>query len=43
MLVTVSIGVTLARVSEPLDEVIADADRAMYEAKQSGRDRVVVI
>lgn len=41
--VTVSIGVTLARAGAPLDEVIAHADRAMYDAKQSGRDRVVAI
>lgn len=41
--VTVSIGVVLARAGQPIDEVIADADRAMYEAKQSGRDRVVAL
>jgi diguanylate cyclase (GGDEF)-like protein/PAS domain S-box-containing protein len=41
--VTVSIGVVLARSGQPIDEVIADADRAMYEAKQSGRDRVVAL
>ena len=41
--VTVSIGVVLARAGQPIDEVIADADRAMYQAKQSGRDRVVAL
>jgi diguanylate cyclase (GGDEF)-like protein len=41
--VTVSIGVVLARAGVPIDEVIADADRAMYQAKQSGRDRVVAL
>jgi diguanylate cyclase (GGDEF)-like protein len=39
--VTVSIGVAMARGGEPVDHLIADADRAMYQAKQSGRDRVV--
>jgi diguanylate cyclase (GGDEF)-like protein/PAS domain S-box-containing protein len=41
--VTVSIGVAFASSGEPVDEVIADADRAMYRAKQTGRDRVVAI
>ena len=41
--VTVSIGVVLARTGALIDEVIADADRAMYQAKQSGRDRVVAL
>jgi len=41
--VTVSIGVALARTGEPVDELIAGADRAMYEAKESGRDRVVAL
>ena len=41
--VTVSIGVAFACAGEPVDEVIADADRAMYRAKQTGRDRVVAI
>jgi diguanylate cyclase (GGDEF)-like protein/PAS domain S-box-containing protein len=40
---TVSIGVVLARAGEDIDALIADADRAMYRAKQSGRDRVVAI
>lgn len=38
---TLSIGVTLLRAGESVDDVVARADRAMYEAKQSGRDRVV--
>jgi diguanylate cyclase (GGDEF)-like protein/PAS domain S-box-containing protein len=41
--VTVSIGVAFASAGEPVDDVIADADRAMYRAKQTGRDRVVVL
>lgn len=40
---SVSIGVVLARTGEDIDVLIADADRAMYQAKQSGRDRVVAI
>jgi PleD family two-component response regulator len=39
----VSIGVAFASPGEPVDDVIADADRAMYRAKQTGRDRVVVL
>ena len=41
--VTVSIGVVLARAGEPVDALIANADRAMYQAKESGRDRVVAL
>jgi diguanylate cyclase (GGDEF)-like protein len=41
--VTVSIGVVLASAGAPIDEVIADADRAMYKAKETGRDRVVAL
>jgi diguanylate cyclase (GGDEF)-like protein/PAS domain S-box-containing protein len=40
---TVSVGVAVARAGEPIDEVIADADRAMYRAKEAGRDRVVAL
>lgn len=38
---TLSIGVTLIQPGEAIDAVVARADQAMYEAKQSGRDRVV--
>ena len=38
---TLSIGATLARIDESTDHLIARADRAMYEAKNAGRDRVV--
>lgn len=38
---TVSIGVTLGFPGEDVDTVIARADRAMYDAKRSGRNRVV--
>jgi diguanylate cyclase (GGDEF)-like protein/PAS domain S-box-containing protein len=39
--VTTSIGVTLARTGEHVEQVIARADRAMYEAKGHGKNRVV--
>jgi diguanylate cyclase (GGDEF)-like protein len=39
--VTVSIGVTLRRSREDFDMALQRADKALYQAKQSGRDRVV--
>ena len=39
--VTVSIGVTMAEIHDDVDGLIARADRAMYQAKQAGRNRVV--
>jgi diguanylate cyclase (GGDEF)-like protein len=40
--VTVSVGVASAQqAGETMDEIIARADRALYEAKRTGRDRVV--
>ena len=38
---TMSLGVTLSSPGEPVDAMVARADRAMYEAKQTGRNRVV--
>jgi diguanylate cyclase (GGDEF)-like protein len=38
--VTVSVGVAMHRAGLPLSQAIADADRALYAAKRSGRDRV---
>jgi diguanylate cyclase (GGDEF)-like protein len=40
--VSVSVGVAMARrADQPIAEVIAEADRALYNAKRGGRDRVV--
>lgn len=39
---TISIGVALAGPGEPVESVIQRADKALYEAKDSGRDRWVM-
>ena len=40
--VSVSVGVAVARrADQPIDELIEQADRALYRAKRAGRDRVV--
>jgi len=40
--VTVSVGVAVSAVDDqPIRELIEGADRALYEAKRGGRDRVV--
>ena len=39
---TVSIGLTSYRARESIDELLRRADAALYEAKQGGRDQVVV-
>ena len=38
--VTASFGVTQCRADEPLESVIVRVDRAMYEAKEGGKNRV---
>ena len=42
ILATASIGLSLATPTGTLDERLAAADRALYRAKQSGRNRVVI-
>jgi diguanylate cyclase (GGDEF)-like protein len=39
---TVSVGVCMGRTTEPLEALLERADRAMYSAKQQGRDRIHV-
>ena len=39
---TVSVGVTKFRPGERVEDTLNRADRALYEAKVTGRDRVVV-
>ena len=38
---TVSMGVTLYRQNEPLEDTMKRADKALYEAKETGRNKVV--
>ena len=40
---TVSIGVTLARPGEKTEALVARADKAMYQAKETGRNQVITI
>ena len=40
---TISIGATILLPGESVDALIARADKAMYAAKESGRDRVVAV
>jgi diguanylate cyclase len=42
MLITFSCGVALRHPNEDQASLMARADRAMYQAKQSGKNRVVV-
>ena len=39
---TVSIGIGTYRVGERVDDVLSRADRALYDAKRLGRDRIVI-
>jgi PleD family two-component response regulator len=39
---SVSVGVAVAAApDQPIDDIVEQADRALYEAKRGGRDRVV--
>jgi len=42
ILITFSAGVALRAPQEPQDDVIGRADKAMYQAKKTGKNRVVV-
>lgn len=42
VLVTFSAGVAQREEAEPQEEVIGRADKAMYQAKRAGKNRVVV-
>ena len=41
-IVTVSVGLALRRLNESQESMLARADAALYQAKQSGRDRVEI-
>lgn len=43
ILVTISIGATLAKVDDSLEEVIRRADENMYRSKNEGRNRVTLV
>lgn len=40
---TISVGVAMAEAGESVDDLVARADGAMYEAKANGRDQVVAL
>jgi len=42
VLVTFSAGVAMRAAEEPQDEVVGRADKAMYQAKRTGKNRVVI-
>ena len=40
---TISIGLTQYHANEQLSELLTRADKALYDAKHSGRDKVVIV
>ena len=40
---TVSVGVTAAKIGESEEEVFIRSDNALYKAKQTGRNKVVIM
>ncbi len=38
-----SAGVTVANVADSVDDIVARADQAMYDAKHGGKNRVVAV
>ena len=42
VIITFSAGLTLMRREESMQPALARADAAMYQAKQAGRNRVVI-
>ena len=40
---TISVGVTTAKPGEPLDDLLVRVDKALYEAKRTGKNRYVVL
>ena len=43
IVVTLSMGITNYHIGEPLDRFMARADAALYQAKEEGRDRVILV
>ena len=40
--VTISIGATISKMSDTVEDIVGRADQLMYKAKLSGRNRVVI-
>ncbi|MFZ2161079.1 MAG: GGDEF domain-containing protein [Sideroxyarcus sp.] len=40
--ITISIGIALAKQEDKLEDIFAEADRALYRAKETGRNRVEI-
>ena len=42
LFITLSIGIALSRSKTSFEQMYADADAALYQAKHSGRNQVIV-